>query len=261
MITVLLPISRTEYLRAVFNCLAELDKPKDTELIIITDGNRELEQAVNYKLESINFHRIQIISFGDTPAEDIDSRRYRISAIHNKAKHFVSEDCDYVMLVEDDTVYPSNTLDQFLKTFRMFADKQVGFVQGVELGRHDTPYIGAWTADSDITPTRIESVMPKDSQPHGWKFILAGGLYCCLVRADLYRQHTFEPYYKGKIKGLSCDFNFGIWMKQKGYNSMLFWNVQCDHIGERGSVNLGNTTPRQVIFEKTRDKWFGRTIA
>jgi len=243
-----------EYLRPVFNCLAKLIKPPDTELIIITDGDAALEQAVDRRLDSINFRRIQVISFGDIPAEDIDSRRYRISAIHNKAKHFVTDKCEYVMLVEDDTTYPPDALNKMLKIINY--NENCGYVEGIELGRRKTPYLGAWKADDLKDPHEIVSIMPS----HGVQNIDAGGFYCALTNADTYRNHYFEPFDKvGKI-GLSCDVNYCLYLRNQGLDCIVDHSIQCDHIGDKGSVNLGNTKPTRVIFEKTKNKWFARTV-
>lgn len=242
-------------MRPVFECLKNLDKPDDTELLIITDGDKKLEQAVDRRVDSLNFKNIKVINFGDTPGEDINSRRWRISAIHNKIKHYVPDECDYVFLLEDDTVYPKDTLTKMLDTFEL-SDlfDNVAFVEAVQLGRHGAAYIGAWVCDDTENPTEIKSVMPFKSFKSVGK-IDAGGLYCCLVDAFEYKQHTFEPYDKEGKNGLSCDVNFGVSLRQKGYTCYIDWGIQTDHIGEHGSVNLGNTMPEQLQFKKENDKW------
>lgn len=201
----------------------------------------------------MDFATIKVINFGDAPGEDINSRRWRISTIHNKAKHYVSDDCEYVFLLEDDTVYPKNTLTKMLgvyKSSELFDN--VAFVEAVQLGRHNAPYVGAWVCDDIENPTEITSVLPQE----GITEIDAGGLYCCLVEAFEYKQHTFEPFDKVGKNGLSCDVNFGISLRQKGYTCYIDWSIQTDHIGERGSVNMGNTTPVQLQFKKGKDdKW------
>lgn len=253
MVNIILPISRTEYLRPVFNCLDKLERPADTELLIITDGDNKLQRAVDKRLDYINYKRIKVINFGDTPAEGIDNRRYRIAAIHNKAGHYVSENCDHVFLIEDDTTYPPDALNKMLKQFQ---DDNCAYVEGVELGRWKTPYIGAWKVDNLLDPNEIISVMPS----HGIQNIDAGGLYCALTDAAMYRMHNFEPFDKQGKVGLSCDVNFGLYLRRHGFDCYLDHSIQCDHIGEKGSVNLGNTIPRQVRFSKTSRGWWGETL-
>lgn len=256
MITILLPISRGEYLKPVFDCLNTLERPSNTELLIITDGNDELQKAVDKRLDSINYKRIQVINFGDKPAENINDRRFRISAIHNKAKHYIPENCEYVFTIEDDTVYPPNTLTKILKEFK--DSDYTGMVSGVELGRHKTKYIGGWIVDNILDPMKIESIMPKDTDEPS--VVQASGLYCALIDAGLYKQHNFAPFDKDGKNGLSCDVNFGLWICRKGYFVLFDWSIQCDHIGEKGSVNLGNTKPVQVVFEKHINRWSSRVV-
>ncbi len=249
MVNIVLPISRQDYLKPVFDSLNALDRPSDTELIILTDGSRELERAVDSRLDSLNYSNVKIVSFGSQPASTINDRRYRISAIHNQAKHYISEDCDYVFSIEDDTTYPPDTLVKMLDTFGKY--EETAFVEGVQLGRHRTPYVGGWLIDDVYNPQHIESVMPHPDLQR----IQAGGLYCALIDAQLYRMHYFEPYDKNGTNGLSCDVNFGIYLAQMGFSSWIDWTIPCDHIGDKGSVNIGNTPIRKVTFELTKNRW------
>lgn len=261
MITIILPISRRDYLRPVFNCLAELEKPKDTELLIILDGNQKLEQAVGRRIKQLkDYSLIRVIGFGDGPVENRNDRRYRISAIHNMAKNYVSDKAEYVMLLEDDTTYPANTLVDLLARIK---NKGCSFIQGLELGRWKTKYFGAWRADDVNNPKVIRSLLPPlvdKLSLYKYYSIDAGGLYCALVDADLYKQHTFEPFDKEGTNGLGCDVNFGLYLRQQGYQCLTDWDIQCDHIGKTGSVNLGNTKPVQVEFYKHKNKWNSKVV-
>lgn len=254
MIQVILPISRRDYLKPVFDCLAELEKPKDTELLIILDGNQELEQAVGKRTKQLKgFSTIRVIGFGDGPVENRNDRRYRISAIHNMAKHYVPEKCKYIFITEDDTTYPKDALTKLLEIMK--TAHECAFVQGVELGRWKTKYVGGWEADDVWEPTKITSIMPKEE--HAWyEYIDAGGFYCALLDMESYRRHTFEPFDKEGTNGLGCDVNYGLWLGREGYQCFVDWTIQCDHIGKTGSVNLGNTKPVRVTFSKDRKgKW------
>lgn len=253
----------------MFNCLAELIKPPDTELLIITDGNAELEKAVNKRLDSISFSKVKVISYGKEAAKDINERRYRIADIHNLAKTYVPSNCDLVFCIEDDTVYPTNTLEKLQETFNRYED--CAYAEGVEVGRHKTPYIGGWLVDDIDDPFKIESIMPPaqnindvnwvvhQAYIEGGEPIDAGGLYCALINALYYRYHDFEPFDKEGKVGLGCDVELGIFLRRSGYGCYVNWDVSCDHIGEKGSVNLGNVTPVKVVFEKRNNEWSART--
>ena len=260
-----MPISRIEYLRPVFESLDKLERPSDTELLIITDGDRELGRAVEKRIENLNYTRIRVINFGDAPAEKIENRRYRIAGIHNKLRHYIPNNCEYVMAWEDDTIIQPNSLIKLLDVFNMYED--CAFVEGVELGRHSTAYLGGWIADDIKNPQVITSVEPPYvGNPLKREYnevvlpIDAGGLYCALIKADLYKQHNFKPYDTQGKNGLGCDVNLGLWLRNKGYTCFIDWHVRCDHIGIHGSVNLGNTIVKQVEFKKVNNLWEARTL-
>jgi hypothetical protein len=211
---------------------------------------------VNRRLETVSFNRIIVANFGMTPANSINDRRFRISEIHNLAKNLIDDRCDWVFLTEDDTTYPGDTLNKLHDGVE--ADPNLAFIQGVEIGRHHTPYIGSWYTDTILNPTTVKSELPP--KLNHITSITAGGFYCALTDAQLYRSHHFEPYDKTGKVGLSCDFNYGLYLKQKGYNCYSDWTIQCDHIGEKGSVNLGNTIPVQVVFTRQENKWLAETV-
>lgn len=249
MITIVLPISRNNYLLPLFKCLDDLLRPRDTELLIITDGNQELELQVQKCLEMVWFTRIQIVNFGGSPAADIEDRRLRISEIHNFAKQYIPENCDQVFLMEDDTVFDTDALAQL-----QGAMKKTGaaFVQGVEVGRWKTPYIGGWIADNFMEPSIIQSVKPGE----GIQEIDAGGLYCALVDAKAYLQHHFEPYAKQNMKGLGCDVNFGLWLRKLGMKVMMNWDVQCGHYKDSYLLRLEELRPVVAVFDlNDNNKW------
>lgn len=233
-----------------------MEKPNNTELLIVVDSNDpKLINYINSKIDNLNFKVIKVkYSENESALESIDNRRYRISELHNIAKHYIPANCKYVYVHEDDTVAPPDTLAKMLDIYETYED--CGFVEGVELGRHKTKYVGAWIADDYRLPSKITSVMPSE----GLQEIDAGGLYCALIKADLYKRHNFQPYDTEGKNGLSCDVNLGLWIRRQGYKCLLDWSISCDHIGDKGSVNLGNTKPVQVEFAKLRGKWNGREL-
>lgn len=255
MITFVLPISRREWLKPVFDSLENVNRPMDSNLLILVDGDNNLVNAIERRCEHLRHYNIQIVKFGDNPVESIEDRRYRIAAIHNKAKNLIPP-CQYVFLIEDDTTYPPDTLMKMVDSFQRFED--AGLIEGVQMGRHKTPYIGAWVADDIEIPEKVQSILPG---LEGIEPIDAGGFYCALTEAELYKNHHFEPFDKEGKVGLSSDFNYGLYLRRLGYQNYIDWSILCDHIGEKGSVNLGNKTP--VTVEFTRDfkgKWIARTV-
>lgn len=260
MITILFIVSRSTHLKKVFKSIEALERPTDTELLIVIDGHdHKLQQTVDNQLDQITYKSVRIITFDSDGALDtIDQRRYRISALHNFAKHYISDKSDYVLSIEDDTTFPKDGLTKMLDYFN---DPHCGFVEGVELGRHNTPYVGAWSVDDYQNPTKITSLMPGDNQPFekilpftGSK-IAAGGLYFCLIRAQLYKQHHYEPYDKEGTNGLSCDVNLGLAISNKGYDCFIDWSIICKHHTDDGYISLENTEPTKIQFTKSDNKW------
>jgi hypothetical protein len=66
----------------------------------------------------------------------INTRRRRIAAIHNEI-HKLIKPCEYVFLIEDDGVLPSDALSRLLADYK--AHQYAGFIEGAELGRWGIP--------------------------------------------------------------------------------------------------------------------------
>lgn len=250
MITIVLPISRKDYLLAMFRCLDQLIRPQDTELLLIVDADQDVALTVDRCLDLIHYNHIQVVNFGDSPASELKDRRNRISEIHNFAKKYISKESDQVFLIEDDTVFQPEALAQLTEAMEKSG---AVFAQGVEIGRWKTPYIGGWIADNIKNPKMIKSVVPFDS---GVQEIDAGGLYCALVEAKVYLKHHFQPFDKVGTNGLSCDVNFGLWLRQLGMKVVMNWDVQCGHYKDGQQLRLSNVRPVVALFEKDdNNKW------
>lgn len=255
MITIVLPISRTEYLDQVFYSLDKLLRPDDTELLIITDGDKALQKAVDKHLDSINYAHIRVINFGDAPAEDINSRRYRISAIHNKLRHYIPTNCKLVFSIEDDTTFGGLALQRLINAYN--ETPNCAYAEGIQLGRRNSPYVGAWLADDVYEPKLISSLYPRK---FGLQEIDAGGLYCALIDADLYKMHQFQPFDKDGTNGLSCDVNFGFYLRQMGYKCVVDHGLEVDHLGESGTINPSNTKAELLEFYLENNEWKVRRV-
>lgn len=251
MITIVLPISRKDYLLPMFRVLDGTIRPADTELLIVTDCDNECSSMIQTLLDTIHFPRVQVVNFGDSPASEIKDRRKRIPEIHNFAKQFINEQSDQVFLMEDDTVFQAEALMQLIEVKHMTG---AAFVSGVEMGRWKTPYIGGWIADDIKDPQHIYSVKPGE----GLQEIDGPGLYCGLVDYQLYMDHEFAPFYKKGINGLGCDINFGLWIRNKGLKVILNWEVLCGHYKEGKQLLVGDVRPVVIDFEKDPNgKWLG----
>lgn len=253
MITIVLLISRIDFIDKVFNCLSELGRPKNTELLLVVDGaSKELQNKLNEAVSKLNYKVIKIIDFISDGAEaTINERRYRISDLHNYAKENINQRSDYVFICEDDTLFEKDTLMNFKRV--LDENEEAGFIEGVQVGRHGTAYIGGWVADDIHDPKTITSV----NYDLGIKEIDAGGLYCCLVRADLYLKHTFKPFDTLGNNGLSCDVNFGLSIRKKDLKCLISYDDIAEHLLSNGkSLNINNVNAIiEVSFNKKGERW------
>lgn len=255
-VTILLVVSRSEYLDVIFPSLELLvcDR-RNTNLLVVVDGGPELYVNVRNRVMDTKFAEklcVQFKSDHKLRHFDIQARRLRISDIHNFAKQHIKA-CDYVFGVEDDTIVPATSLRKLLGDYSVYP--YAGFIQGVELGRWGIPYVGAWKVDDIYEPTRITSLLPVNSPARPSDQIQevdAGGLYCFLTKRDNYVNHNFKPFDRN---GLGPDVDFGVSLRQAGSLNYTDWRVKCIHKSKRGDIKFHDTDPRVIVFTKRDGRW------
>lgn len=254
-VAIFIPVSRADHLERLFHSLEVLQCDKDrTALLTYVDGDSKLFVQTRNLTELSKFGERLCVQRSyegrgqHRPAVSVRERRNRIAAIHNEAKEFIPE-CEYVFGIEDDTIVPAHALTRLLSGYA--AHPYAGFVEGVELGRWGIPYVGAWRADDIYDLKRIETVMPPEERK--LEAIDAGGFYCYLTRRQQYMAHEYAPF---QADSLGPDVNYGLWLRQQGFQNYIDWNVLCEHRRRNGdSVTLATSKVRQVIMELNRDRW------
>lgn len=250
-VTIILPISREEYLSQVFSALEMMDcNRKLTNLIAIVDGDEELFVKARNFVSSSKFNETLCVQFSsdDERPTNILERRERIAKIHNELKYYI-KDCKYILGIEDDTVVPPNTLKYLLEDYEKHA--YAGIIQGVELGRHNKTYVGAWRADDIYEPTLIKSILPEEGKT--LEEIDAGGMYCFLTLKDTYINQTFQTF---ENNGMGPDADWWISLRQKGYSNFIDWRIKCTHLSPKGNFSIATHKPVSVGFRKNaRNKW------
>ncbi len=242
MVTIVILVSRTDYLKRIFAQLDFLDcNNEETNLLCYVDGDQTIYQhARNLTVNSKFGQRLCIYrSKGLAGTSSFWRRRRRIAQVHNEIKaHIVN--CDYIFLLEDDTLFPTNTLKSLLKSYseRPFA----GFISGLQIGRWGFPSIGAWKFDDIYDPKRINSI----EKGAGIEEVDAAGLYCCLVRKENYLKNDFQPF--GEILG--PDVSFGINLRKQGLQNYVDHAIKCSHLTKKGEIKFDNTDIVQVQFDK-----------
>lgn len=264
MVTIILAVSREAYLEKVITSLELLEcNPRETNILCIVDGTPELYVKVRNLIMTTKFQNrltVQFEGVGKPSRYDKKERRKRIAAIHNQARQLLVQNTDFVFSVEDDTTFGPRALKRLLKIAQ--ENRAFGMAEGVEVGRWGTPYIGAWVADDIYKPTLLTSVENRVGENFEGKDkydpIDAGGLYCALIRTDLYKQHEFTC-----DNGLGPDVNLGLEMRQLGFQNFIAWNVLCTHHTEvMGKyLQLTPTDPTKIVRLKkfNSQKWTSHT--
>lgn len=244
MTTIILPVSRIDYLTRIFAQLELMECDKEnTNLFVLSDGDwRLFEKARNLTINSKFKERLCVYRHKGIPSYSSQRRRRkRIADMHNEIKEYINKS-DYYFLLEDDTMFPLNTLQILLK---MYEDHpHAGFVSGVQIGRHGFDHIGAWRVNDVYGPTAITSVPLGE----GVAEVDAAGIYCCLTKN--YMEHTFEPF----EDILGPDFSFGLWLRKQGLKNYINYDLKLSHLTKKKEITFQNTDIIQLEFEKT-DRW------
>jgi len=231
-ILTILPVSRLTYLDLVLESLLNQSYEERTALLVVVDGSNDLYIKVHNKLASLPLNDVLCVrsnNWGDS-AVTIPQRRARISSIHNQIKSLIGEDIEWIFSIEDDGILPENALSWLVNDVQNYP--AVGVVTGVELGRWGTPYVGAWKVDNIDNPRKITSMKNKVGTTEVEE-VDACGLYCALIRADLYKMHKF-----GSSNGLGPDVNMAIEFRQLGWKNYIDWFVPVTHLTEKNGKTL-----------------------
>lgn len=252
-VTIVLLCSRQEYLSKVFASLELLDiSHLEVNLLTIVDGSPALYADVRNRTELSKFGNRLAVQY--KPANktkvvryDVLVRRRRIADIHNFAKGLL-DSCDYVLLTEDDNTLPPDALKRLYSGLLDYP--YAGFISGVCVGRHGISHLGLWTADDVYKPEIVQSIPMKEASRV--REIDAAGLYCMLVRADLYKQHTFAPF---DNNALGCDVSFSLWIRQQGYACYADLSIIIPHLTDSKVILPSNTNIQIVTFSKGERGW------
>lgn len=251
--TIILTVSRSDFLPEVITSLELLECDHTyVNLLCIVDGDAKLYTQVRNLVQDTKFNERLTVQFKSSkPVKRFDyiARRNRITAIHNFAKTQVGI-ADYVLLVEDDTIIPPNTLKTLYTAMSM--DPAIVFAEGAEVGRWGIPYIGAWQFDDVYNPTKVTSLSYERA---GMEYIDAGGFYCSLIKADIYKSHEFETY-----ESLGPDISMGLKLRQKGYQCVIDWSVPCKHMyidskQQRQILVPSEDTKQTTLERKNKNNW------
>lgn len=248
-VSIIVTITRHWALEKLFYCLDNLITPTETEVILYidTDDDKVINSVSQY-VDNCKFNVNTIISGNSSPNEiRIKDRRDRISNNHNDLKKYING--EYVLEFEDDTVFPEDSLVRLLKIIKR---EDVGFVQGVQVGRWGYRMIGVWKVNNISNPTKIITYpfTKIDKVGDYVEGIDAGGFYCYMTKASLFKEHEFTWH----DECFGPDVSYGLSLKNKGFKNYVIWNLLCGH-------NIGNAILYpddkvvQIEYNKINDRW------
>lgn len=245
-----MPVSRETFLHRIFAQLDMMECDKEnTNLLVYVDGTQELwEKARNFVVNSKFKDKLCVYRKKGLPnINHISSRRKRIAAIHNEMKEIVNY-ADYVLLLEDDTLVPLNTLKKLLDNYLILP--HAGFISAVQIGRWGMTVPGIWSVDNPYQVNKIESLLPdKDVM---LKEIDGAGLYCCITTLKNYKSCNFAPF----ENILGPDISFGLHLRREGYKNYVDWSINTDHLTKRGAIKVYNTVLQKLTLTKIEEnKW------
>lgn len=224
-IVTILPVSRMEFLDRVLDSLLKQSYKPKTHLLVVVDGTNEFFIQVHNKVAKLPLDYVLCVKSNNpdvAPEGMIPQRRQRISNIHNQIRQLIDDDVDWIFSIEDDGILPVNALSWLVNDVKKYP--HVGLVTGVELGRWGVPYVGAWTVDNILDVQKVTSLESKVGSSDVDE-IDACGLYCALIRADLYKQHEF-----GSGNGLGPDVNMALEFRSLGFKNYIDWFVPVTHL-------------------------------
>lgn len=186
-------------------------------------------------------------------------RRIRIAEVKNQSKDLVNKtDGEYVIGFEDDTVFERlANFDRLLQP--LIDDEQIGFVQGVQMGRWGVRMIGAWELDDASQPSHAETLLPPPPEQLltgkaefnsytidgiSYGYITAGGWYGYATRRNLYLNCE---YYSSSAQPWGPDVNYGLWLKQQDYRCLIDWETVFGH-NDHNIVGYPEAHPLSRVF-------------
>lgn len=177
------------------------------------------------------------------PAKGINPRRQRIAENHKQLQAIVSAyKPDLVWQVEQDGIYPPDTLERLLAGYNKLKNDCFGYISGTQVGRHGLYHLGAWVN------FKYDSFESLDYKLKGIQRVEATGFYCLLAPASVWLggkcEWNGEPYGPDVVWSLS--------IKGKKYVDM---DIQIGHQIKNGIIEVSNLSTCNVKFINVDGKW------
>lgn len=245
--------------------LADLGKvrhdPALTNLCFIIDSNDKYIDSVLKRYASDHGYRSfhSVVNEYEPNEIRVGIRRARIAEMKNQSKDLIAKtDGEYIIGFEDDTVFGNmESFDRLLNP--LIENPKVGFVEGVQVGRHGVLMVGVWKTNLmlfDKPFTQIRTLFPPDhpTDSTAYERIDGGGFYGYATLRHLYLNHD---YYTATSQPWGPDVNFGLWLRSQQYDCLVDWRTNFGH-NDNGTIAYPNTFPlTSVCYNKNtiNGKW------
>lgn len=218
------------------------------ELVFAVDSeDYEIVELLRARFANTAYNGCTIWYSGLTiPLKDVASCRQRINEVHEATKHLVNGST-FVFGLEDDTIVPPHA---FTKLFDYIQrNRLVGYVEGVQVGRHNIRMLGAWRVDDPLSPRKAWTV---PYRPSGVEPIDGGGLYCYMTQTPLFKSVPRTMY----DDFFGPDVSYGLRLRQRGYGCFVDYGVQCGHKTETGIMYPDLAAIAQPVYTKQPDGYW-----
>ena len=225
--------------------------PRGLRLLVVGQIQHDQIDFIEKQLarqSDIQFDRRILVD--DEPAKGIEARRAKIAQnhkiLHEKVFDFRYE-YDYIIQIEGDSVLKEGTFARLIGNLDQVPADQLGYISGIQVGRHGIYAIGAWHFNDD--QTEYESVNHKVKD--GIIEVDATGFYCLI--APIKSWLMGNCYYYDERWG--PDVNWGLSLKEQGYHIYVDMGLEIGHQSTNGVIGLDNINLCQVKFKKTNGQW------
>jgi len=258
-ISLFVTLSRPEYIQLVFDNINKITLNQDHlyELVIGIDNIKIKDTHLVKYINEYPFQNITIFETGNKPPRKTDmvARRTRIAKLHELAKDHIGGS-DFVFGFEDDSVLPLMALGYLHDDYRELDN--VGVVQGIQVGRWGNPYLGAWLVDDVFNPTEYRTTTFDFSYGADEKQTVypidAGGFYCYLTPTKL-----FKNVINDWREPCGPDVNYGLRLRQLGYQNYVDYFVEVGHRTEREELWPDNNLA-QITFKLENGRWRSKIV-
>jgi hypothetical protein len=183
------------------------------------------------------------------PAVGIDARRKRIAENHQKLVDKVkTSNADLIWQLEGDIDIEEYTLELLLQDYEILDDKNIGYVSGIQVGRHGLYCLGAWHVADDR-----QSFFSTNYQNQGLVRVDATGFYCLLARKDAWL--SGKSSWNGEPWG--PDVNWGLSIHKHKYVDM---DIHVGHITKRGTIRPSDMSTCNARFYKDDNRWIYKQL-